>query len=77
MPANPMTRLLEEAFKAAAKLSAAEQDALAQAILAEVAAESHWDRRLAETSGELERLADEALREHRRGLTRPLAPDEE
>jgi hypothetical protein len=77
MPPNPMTRLLEEAFKAAAKLSAAEQDALAQAILAEVAAESQWDRRLAETSGELERLADEALREHRRGLTRPLAPDEE
>ena len=77
MPANPMTRLLEEAFKAAAKLSAAEQDALAQAILAEVAAESQWDRRLAETSRELERLADEALREHRRGLTRPLAPDEE
>ena len=72
-----MTKLLEEAFKAAAKLSAADQDALAQAILAEVAADSHWDRRLAETSPELERLADEALREHRRGHTRPLAPDEE
>lgn len=72
-----MTRLLEEAFKAAAKLSAAEQDALAQAILAEVAAESQWDRRLAETSRELERLADDALRDHRAGRTRPLDPDEE
>lgn len=72
-----MTRLLDEAFKAAAKLSAAEQDALAQAILAEVTAESHWDRRLADTSGKLDQLADEALREHRAGRTRPLDPDKE
>jgi hypothetical protein len=71
-----MTRLLEEAFKAAAKLSAAEQDALAQAILAEVAADAQWKRRLGETARELQRLADEALREHRAGRTR-LDSDEE
>ena len=72
-----MTKLLEEAFKAAAKLSAAEQDALAQAILAEVGADAHWDRRLTETSPELEQLADEALKEHRAKRTRPLDPDAE
>jgi hypothetical protein len=72
-----MTKLLEEAFKAAAKLSAAEQDALAQAILAEVAAESQWERRLNETSRELEQLADEALKEHRARRTRLLDPDAE
>jgi hypothetical protein len=72
-----MTKLLEEAFKAAAKLSAAEQDALARAILAEVAADSKWERRLAETAEPLERLADEALSEHRARRTRPLDPDEE
>jgi hypothetical protein len=72
-----MTKLLEEAFKAAAKLSAADQDALAQAILAEVAAESKWERRLSETPDPLERLADEALNEHRARRTRPLDPDQE
>jgi hypothetical protein len=72
-----MTKLLEEAFKAAAQLSAAEQDALAKAILAEVAAESQWERRLDETSRELEQLADEALKEHRAKRTKPLDPDAE
>jgi len=72
-----MTKLLEEAFKAAAKLSAAEQDALAKAILAEVAAESEWERRLTETGSQLEQLADEALKEHRAKRTKPLNPDEE
>ena len=72
-----MTKLLEKAFQAAAKLSPAEQDALAQAILAEVAAESEWERRLKETPAALERLADEALNEHRLKRTRPLDPDAE
>ena len=72
-----MTKLLEKAFQAAAKLSPAEQDALAQAILAEVAAESEWERRLKETPAALERLADEALNEHRAKRTRPLDPDAE
>jgi hypothetical protein len=72
-----MTKLLEEAFKAAAKLSAAEQDALAKAILAEVAADSQWERRLNETPRELEQLADQALKEHRARRTRPLDPDAE
>ena len=72
-----MTKLLEKAFQAAAKLSPAEQDALAQAILAEVAAESEWERRLKETPEALERLADEALKERRANRTRPLDPDAE
>jgi hypothetical protein len=72
-----MTKLLEKAFQAAAKLSPAEQDALAQAILAEVAAESEWERRLKETPGALERLADDALKEHRAKRTRPLDPGAE
>jgi len=41
-----MTKLLEKAFAEAAKLPAAAQDALAAAILAEVASEPLWDREL-------------------------------
>lgn len=50
-----MTRRLEEAFRAASRLPAANQDALAELLLAEVASEAAWDRRFAATA---DRLAD-------------------
>lgn len=69
------THLLEQAFAAAAKLPAAEQDSLAAAILAEVEAEAQWEARMRAAPTFLERLADEALAEHRAGRTQPLDPD--
>lgn len=72
-----MTSRLEEAFRAAAKLPPADQDVLAAVILAEVeGADAAWDQRFADSREKLSRLADEALEEHRQGITQPLDPDE-
>ena len=70
-----MTKLLEQAFAEAAKLSAAEQELLASRLFAEIAAEDEFDRTIARTSDKLARLAEEALAEHRAGLTEELDPD--
>lgn len=70
-----MTHLLEQAFAAAARLPAADQDALAAVLLAEIASEQAIDARLAATPDALGRLADEALAEHRAGRTEPLDPE--
>ena len=70
-----MTKLLEKAFEEASKLPPEEQDALAAAILEEVAVDSLWDAAFARQPGALEQLADEALHEHRAGRTQPLDPD--
>ena len=70
-----MTKALENAFKAASRLPAKAQDALAAAILEDVALEEQWDARLAGSSDALDRLADEALAEDRAGRTQPLDPD--
>ncbi len=61
-----MTKALQDAFMEAAKLPEAEQDRLAAAIRAEIAAALVWDARLAASLDELSALADEALAEHRR-----------
>ena len=71
-----MTKALERAFKAAASLPDAEQDALAAAILEDLAAEERWARLLAENPEKVERLADEALAEDVARKTVPLDPDE-
>lgn len=71
-----MTKELERTFAAAAALPEAAQDALAAAILAEVAAEKRWNRVFAENPGGLERLADEALADDSSRKTVPLDPDE-
>jgi hypothetical protein len=52
-----------------------EQDALARWILAELADQQGWDERLSASGDTLERLADEALAEHRAGQTQVLDPD--
>jgi len=71
-----MTNKLKKAFDAASKLPPADQDALAAAILEEVAVEGLWDASFAKQPAALERLADEALQEHRACRTRPLKPDD-
>ena len=70
-----MTKLLEKAFEEAAKLADDDQDALAQAVLAELASERRWDELFARSTDVLSELAEEALAEHRAGRTKPLDPD--
>jgi hypothetical protein len=67
-----MTRALKEAFDAASALPDSDQDALAAAIRDEIEAENEWESALASSQGALDRLADEALREHAAGRTQPL-----
>jgi hypothetical protein len=71
-----MTELLEKAFAEAAKLPEEEQRRLAEWLLIELSAERRWEALLANSSDSLERLAEEALREHRAGRTEPLDPDQ-
>lgn len=70
-----MTHALKKAFEVASSLPEREQDALAAAILEEVAADEQWEAALGTSPGALDSLADEALREHRAGRTKPLDPD--
>ncbi len=71
-----MTNKLKTAFDAAARLPQGEQDALAAAILEEVQSEPRWTASFVAHATALERLADEALAEHRAGRSRPLIPDD-
>ena len=69
-----MNQLLQEAFAKAAELPEAEQDRFARFLLAELESERQWAEMFARPESEdlLERLADDALSEHRAGRTRPL-----
>ena len=73
-----MNQLLQEAFEKAAELPQAEQDRFARFLLAELDSEGQWAELFARPESEdlLERLADEAVSEHRAGRTRPLSLDE-
>ena len=70
-----MTKALEEVFRQVSKLPEAEQDALAEAIRAEIGAEKDWDNSFAGSLDVLVRLADEAIADHRAGRTKPIDPD--
>ena len=65
-----MTEALKRAFEAAARLSDRQQDELAAAILEELDADERWDAAFARSQDALERLADEALAEHRAAADR-------
>jgi len=70
-----MTKLLEKAFAEASKLPEVEQDTLAELLLAEIASDRQWDETFAKSGDLLSRLAEEALADHRAGLTQDLDPD--
>ena len=70
-----MTKGLKKAFEAAARLPDREQDELAAAILEELDSDERWEAAFARSQDTLERLADEALKEHRAGRTELLDPD--
>ena len=67
-----MTVLLEQAFKAAAQLSEADQDSLAMRLLAEIAQEDEFDLALQQSGHKLIDMAKAAIAEHRAGLTQPI-----
>ncbi len=69
-----MTKALEKALELASRLPDDAQDELAQAIVAELTADSRWQELLASSPQGLERLADEALEEERSRKTKPLDP---
>jgi len=62
-----MTKALKKAFEVASRLPDREQDELATAILEDMAADERWEAALAQSQQTLERLAKEALEEHRAG----------
>ena len=71
-----MGKLLERAIDEAHKLPESEQEAVGAWLLAEIESERRWDELFSRPPSEaLKRLAEEALDEHRRGLTIPLDPD--
>ncbi len=67
-----MTDLLEKALGEVKKLSPSEQDAVAAILLQELAAERRWSDSFAKSQDALEKLAQEALAEHRVGQTKPM-----
>jgi hypothetical protein len=67
-----MTELLEDALRKVASLPREEQDAIATQIIETLKDEAAWKEILARTREKLRGLSEEALREHRRGETRPL-----
>ena len=69
-----MTDILQRAFDKAAQLSADEQDAVGNWLLAELASEQRWDKLFRSSPKLLEKLADEAMAEDDAGLTLPIDP---
>ena len=67
-----MTKLLKEVLAKLSKLSPERQDELAAWLLAEMEDEARWDKSFAASQDALEKLAEEALEEFKRGETRPL-----
>ncbi|MBI4309050.1 MAG: hypothetical protein HY591_01830, partial [Candidatus Omnitrophica bacterium] len=60
-----MTRLLEKVFSEAGKLPELEQNALAKWLANELSSEKRWGKAFAGSEEALEKLADEALKEHK------------
>ncbi len=73
-----MTELLQQAFDKAAELPEERQDDFARFLLAELESENRWDELFGRPESDelLERLASEALKAHRAGLTKPLNPED-
>ena len=70
-----MTTLLERAFSEAAKLTEQEQDVIGARLLAELSKETEFDQAIASSADQLVRLAQEALKDDRAGLTQELNPE--
>lgn len=62
-----MTKRLEQAIAQIRILPEAEQDAIAELVLAEIDAERKWEAAIAKSPDKLAKLADQAWREHEAG----------
>lgn len=71
-----MSALLEKAIDQARRLPSDQQDALAAIVPAEIDDETRWDNTFADSQDVLERMANQADEEDRRGWTKPLDPDD-
>ena len=73
-----MNDLLQKAFERASALPTDEQERLARFLLAELESGQKWADLFSrpESGSLLDRLADEALSDHRAGRTRRLEPDD-
>jgi len=67
-----MTQLLEKVMAKVSNLPEVEQNALAKWLLRELDSEKQWDKGFGESEDALEKLADEALEEHKKGKTKPF-----
>ena len=70
-----MTKLLKKAFEEASRLPEVEQNTLAKWVPDELRSERAWMKAFAESEDVLEKLADEAVAEKRKGKTIPLDLD--
>ena len=70
-----MTTKFEKAVSAIEGLPENEQDAIADWLLAELESERRWDDLFARSPGLLEKMAGEAIAEHRAGRTLELDPE--
>ncbi|HEV8658280.1 MAG TPA: hypothetical protein VGS96_06595 [Thermoanaerobaculia bacterium] len=70
-----MGKLLEKVVTEAKKLPEQEQEVFAAWALAELESERRWDELFARSQDLLARMAAEARREYRAGLTEPLDPE--
>ena len=73
-----MNQHLKQAFQKASQLPDAEQTRFARFLLAELEANRQWQALFSRPESEdlLERLTDEAVSDHRAGLTSPLGPEQ-
>jgi RecB family exonuclease len=72
-----MGKLLDRAIEEAHKLSEEEQEAVGAWLLAEIESERKWDELFSCPPSEaLERMAAQALEDHRAGRTTPLDPEQ-
>jgi hypothetical protein len=70
-----MTKLLEQAIEKLRSLPEDKQDTVAGFLLAELEADSDWDRSSIRYADKLRQLADEAREDFRSGRTTELDPD--
>ena len=69
-----MATLLDRAMSEISKLPKRERDRIARWLLDEIASERSWEEAFAGSADALDRLATEALEEHRRGRSKTLDP---
>lgn len=70
-----MTELLKTAIERLRTESDERQDAIAKLILADLREEESWDELFAASPEVLDKLAAEAIAEHKTGLTEELKPE--